>query len=107
MIVITHKKTDVFHVLPGDTFNLTVSDATKQETVISEQITEPMTIDFTCSFRFALEDGTVPGFHLSGFFGNSRALPPEMENAVLFEDLPYEKKKRFADSCGVQMWNFK
>lgn len=103
MIVITEKVEKKFYVRPGDSFCLTVGDDFGCKVVIEEEITVAKVIDFAASFRFALEDGTCPGFHLMGILASNDSLPEEIKNAVMFEDLPKEKKKRFADSCGVDL----
>ena len=98
MIVITELKDKVIHVLPGDSFNMVIQDETGSEVIISEQITVEKTIDFIASFRFALEDGTVPGFHLMGVFACKSELPVELQNAVMLADLQEDKRRRFIDS---------
>ena len=103
MIVITRLYTGVKYCAPGDIFNLTISDATGCEVVISEQITIKKTINFVASFRFALEDGTCPGFHLTGIFGNKDELPIEIKKAILFEDLTAQQQKRFMNSVGCNL----
>ena len=102
MIVITHLNTDPRFVAPGDSFNLAISDATGCEVVIREEITVSKTVDFVASFRFALSDGTCPGFHLTGIFGCSSELPEEIKSAVMFEDLPKEQKDNFINSIGTK-----
>lgn len=103
MIVITHLNRTPRVVFPGDYFNLTVSDKFGCEVVIREEITVAKTLDFIATFRFALEDGTCPGFHLTGIFANSQELPVEIQNAVMIEDLPPDKYQRFVSSCGVKV----
>jgi len=66
-------------VCPGDTFNFTVKDSLGCEVVIREEITSRKLIDFIASFRFALADGTCPGFHLTGIFGCKSELPDEIK----------------------------
>lgn len=94
MIVITSKCERTHHVLPGDEFQLTVGE----DLVIHEVIKEHMILDFIVSFRFAAEDGTCYPSQLSGFFGSSKQLPPEMQAAVHMDDLEPEKYKRFMQS---------
>ncbi len=74
MIIITKLLDTVRRVYPGDSFNLTISDDLGCQILISEEITVAKTIDFIASFRFALEDGTCPGFHLTGIFANKDEL---------------------------------
>jgi len=102
MIVITNLSERVYHTLPGDVFCLKVTSNGTEESVIEETITQTRTLDFICSFRFAADDGTVQGFHLSGFFGDKNNLPDEMKNAVMMDDLPPDKKKRFTESAGIK-----
>ena len=102
MIVITSLNTNPRYVEPGDAFHLTISDATGCSVVINEEITVSKIIDFVASFRFALSDGTCPGFHLTGIFGCSSELPEEIKNAVMFEDLPKEQKDNFINSIGTK-----
>ena len=58
-------------------------------------------IDFIASFRFAMEDEKCLGFHLSGFIGNSKELPKEIQEAKQFEDLTEMQRKYLAESVGV------
>lgn len=101
MIIITHLNKTPRHVCPGDTFNLTITDDLNCEVIICEEITVKKTIDFVASFRFALEDGTCPGFHLIGIFANSKELPKEMQEAVMLENLTKEQYENFEKSVGV------
>jgi len=103
MIVITHLNRTARHVLPGDCFNLIVSDKFGCEVVIREEITVAKTLDYMATFRFALEDGTCPGFHLTGIFANSAELPAEIQSAVMIDDLPPDKYQRFVSSCGIKV----
>jgi hypothetical protein len=103
MIVITGKNETERCVVPGDTFQLTVTEQGNQEIIIEELITEMKTINFICSFRFTLDDGSCPGFHLSGFFGNKDELPREIEEAVLLEDLTEEQRKNLEKSVGIKL----
>lgn len=117
MIVITQKSDAGFYVEPGDVFHLTVSDdsddfgvltvgkggAVHGRILITEEITVSKFIDFIAAYRFALEDGTCPGFHLTGIFGNSAELPQEIKEAKLFEELTPNQQKRFAKSIGVKI----
>lgn len=101
MIVITRLIERQRYVLPGDLFNLTITDGMNCEVVISEEITTSKVIDFIASFRFALEDGTCPGFHLMGVFACKNELPKELQEAVLFENLTRKQQENFAKSVGV------
>jgi len=73
------------------------------EVLIQEKITVSKTIDFIASYRFALEDGTCPGFHLCGIFGNQTELPEEFKEAKLLEDLTKEQYRNFARSVGTEI----
>lgn len=101
MIVITSLNREQRHLLPGDRFNLEVSDATGGKVLISETITEAKVIDFIASFRFALEDGRCPGFHLTGIFANSNELPQEIANAKMLADLTPEQLQNFLATIGT------
>ena len=103
MIVITKLYTEERHVCPGDTFNLTIKDGFNCEVLIKETITVVKTIDFIASFRFALDDGTCPGFHLMGVFACKSELPVELQGAVLFENLTKDQRKKFVKSLGVKI----
>lgn len=103
MIVITSLNTTPRKVEPGDRFRLCVRDQTNCEIVIDEEITVARTIDFIASFRFALEDGTCSGFHLTGIFANRATLPIELQNARMFTELPPEQRERFIASCGTKV----
>lgn len=102
MIVITQLNRRKRHLSPGDTFSVTYRDVnTGQEDKFVEEITITAVIDFMCVFRFAEEDGTVIGFHLSGFFGNSKNLPKEMQEAVHIDDLTTQQRANFDRSYGA------
>ena len=103
MIVITSLSRTKMYAEPGDTFRMTVADNLGFECIINEEVTVERVIDYVASFRFALEDGTCPGFHLTGIFANSKELPEEIRNAVMFEDLSQDQKERFAASVGVKI----
>lgn len=103
MIVITKLDKRERCVEPGDTFNLTINDKMGCNVIIKEEITIPKIINFIASFRFALEDGTCPGFHLTGIFGNSNELPKEMQDAIMFEDLTKSQQENFKNSVGVKI----
>ncbi len=103
MIVITSLSEWVKHVLPGETFRLTVKDMLGCEVIIEEEITVSKKIDFIASYRFCLEDGTCPGFHLCGIFGNKAELPKEMIRAVRIEDLTKEQHENLVKSVGVKV----
>lgn len=103
MIVITSKSDIVRCVTPGDEFHLTITDALGSEVIINENITVSKIIDFVASFRFALDDGTCPGFHLMGVFACKSELPKELQDAVMFEDLTEQQQKKFLDSVGVSI----
>jgi hypothetical protein len=90
-------------VCPGDEFHLTIKDGLNYEVVISEKITVNKVIDFIASFRFALEDGTCPGFHLMGVFACKSELPEELKNAVMLNDLTKKQYANFAKSVGVKL----
>jgi len=103
MIVITSLNRTPRQISPGDIFNLVITDKLGSEVVIKETVTVAKTLDFVASFRFALEDGTCPGFHLTGIFANSAELPAEIQNAVMIDDLPADKYQRFVSSCGIKV----
>lgn len=103
MIVITSLNDTPIFVIPGDKFHLTLSDAMGCEIIIREEITVKKEINFIASFRFALDDGTCPGFHLTGIFANKDELPIEIQNAIMFEDLTIDQQKRFVNSVGIDM----
>jgi hypothetical protein len=89
--------------MPGDEFHLTIKDGMDCEVVIHEKITVSKCIDFIGSFRFALEDGTCPGFHLMGVFACKAELPKELQEAVMLKDLTPEQYEKFAKSVGVEV----
>lgn len=101
MIVLTSVERQAFYVSPGDTFNLSVKSGSFETKIITEEITVSKIIDFIASFRFAMEDGTCMGFHLSGFFGNSKELPQEIRDAKQLEDLTELQRKNFIASVGT------
>lgn len=103
MIVITKLIDAPRCCLPGDKFQLTISDTLGCEVIVSENITVAKTIDFIASFRFALENGTCPGFHLMGVFACKSELPEELKNAVMLEDLTKKQYKNFVKSVGVSV----
>jgi hypothetical protein len=103
MIVITKLDDTPRYVCPGDEFHLTIRDDFLSEVVINEKITVHKTIDFIASFRFALEDGTCPGFHLTGVFACKSELPKELRESVLFENLTPEQQKNFSKSVGIDI----
>jgi hypothetical protein len=103
MIVITSLSTIPRRVRPGDEFHLTIKDWFDCEAVISEKITVDKVIDFIASFRFALEDGTCPGFHLIGVFASKSELPEELKNAVMLNDLTKKQYANFAKSVGAKI----
>lgn len=102
MIVITRLIETPKFLVPNDEFCLRVSDVTGCEVVITERVTVTKVIDFIASFRFALEDGTCPGFHLTGVFANKAELPKELREAVLIEDLSPEQYANFVRTVGVE-----
>ena len=101
MIVITSLVDRAREVLPGDEFRLTIRDNTGTEVLISEMIKVAKTIDFIASYRFALEDGTCPGFHLCGIFGNKKELPEEFKTAKQLHELSKKQLGNFKRSVGV------
>ena len=103
MIVITTLSRTPRNVCPGDVFNLTIIDDLECKVIICEQITVSKVIDFIASFRFALEDGTCPGFHLTGIFANSKELPKEIQDAVMLEDLTKKQYENFKKSVGIDL----
>lgn len=103
MIVITSLSEISRHVCQGDTFNLTIHDGMHHEVIIKEEITVTKEINFIASYRFALEDGTCPGFHLCGIFGNSKELPKEIREAKMFDDLTRKQQKKFVKSVGIKL----
>lgn len=103
MIVVTSVNNSRRHLIEGDEFCLTVTDAMGCEVMIRETITVAKVIDYIASYRFALEDGTCPGFHLSGVFANQAELPEELRNAKLLEDLTPEQYANFERSVGVKI----
>lgn len=114
MIVLTQVIRNFRKLHAGDRFCLTIRDATSSSVIIDEEITSDRVIDYIASFRFALDDGTCPGFHLTGIFANSNELPVEIQNAVLYSDLPDDKRKRFLETIGTRpytgdraTWNWK
>lgn len=102
MIVITSLKSKAFHLAPDDEFCLRVTDLLGCEVLIREKVTEHKVIDYIASFRFALEDGTCPGFHLTGIFANKAELPKEIREAVFIEDLTPEQYANFVRTVGVE-----
>lgn len=105
MIVITKLSRIERYVCPGDEFHLTITDDMGCDVIIREEITVKKVIDFIASFRFAMEDGTCPGFHLTGIFANSKELPEEMQTAKMLEDLTKDQYKNFVDSVGIKIGN--
>jgi hypothetical protein len=103
MIVITHKNETVRCVMSGDTFNLSIDDQMGCHVIIREEIKVNKVIDFIASFRFALDDGTCPGFHLMGVFACKSELPEELKKAVMLEDLTPKQYENFVKSVGVKI----
>lgn len=103
MIVITYVDRLPRIVLPGDSFRLTISDAFESKVIIEEEIIVNKTIDFIASYRFAREDGSCEGFHLSGIFGIYNELPQEMKNAKYFEQLTPIQQINFRSSVGTEI----
>ena len=103
MIVITEKSDRIIHCSPGDNFNFTVTDCFGSQVIITEEITVYKIIDFIASYRFALEDGTCEGFHLCGIFAESKKLPSELKNAIMFKDLTRKQKRNFRKTVGVKL----
>jgi hypothetical protein len=105
MIVITSLSERSRFVCEGDEFRMTITDNMGCEVVIREIITVSKTIDFIATYRFALEDGTCPGFHLCGIFGVKKELPKEIEEATMLGALTSAQYENFANSVGVRlMW---
>lgn len=103
MIVITSLNQNPIYVCAGDTFQLTITDDMDCQVVISENITTQKTINFTASYRFALEDGTCPGFHLSGVFANKDELPKELADAKMLDQLTETQYENFARTVGIKI----
>ena len=103
MIVVTSLCDTPRCVMPGDTFNLSIQDRLGSEVIVRETITVSKTIDFIASFRFALEDGTCPGFYLMGVFACKSELPVELQEAVMFDDLTQKQKDNFVKSVGIEI----
>ena len=103
MIVVTSLSNRSRSLVEGDEFCLTVTDAMGCEVMIRETVTVSKVIDYIASYRFALEDGTCPGFHLSGVFANQAELPEELRNAKMLEDLTPEQYANFERSVGVKI----
>lgn len=103
MIVITSLNPNPRYVEPGDKFALTITDGTGCTVMVEEEITVAKVIDFIASFRFALEDGTCPGFHLTGVFASKAELPKELQEAKMLNDLTPEQHANFIRSVGVKL----
>lgn len=101
MIVITSLNRTCRVVLPGDQFQLMLLDDLGYSVLIKEVISVKREIDFTASFRFALEDGTCPGFHLTGIFANSKELPEEIKNVKMLYELTPEQYSNFVRTVGI------
>ncbi len=102
MIVLTSINCTPKSLAAGDEFCLLVKDSTGCEVMVTEEVTVNKTIDFVAAFRFALEDGTCPGFHLTGIFGCIHELPKEILLGKLLEELTDEQAAKFAQTCGVK-----
>lgn len=102
IIISTEEKNCVKHVMAGDTFNLIITrkDGTK-DTLLSEEITQAMTFDYYCVFQFALDDGTVVGANLAGFFGVEAEMPQELKDAKRLGDLTYEQAQNFVKTSNL------
>lgn len=103
MIILTYKFDKPFHVHPGDTFRITITDNFKCEVVIQEEIITERIIDFVASFRYADNDGFCSTFNLCGIFAESRNLPVEFRDVVLYHDLPAHIKENFIRSCNTKI----
>ncbi len=104
MIVLTSvNESRVIYTVPGDEFRMTVKDMMGSEVLIREEIITYRRIDYIASYRFCLEDGTCPGFHLCGIFGSKAELPKEMKQAVRIEDLTEEQHANLVKSVGVKI----
>lgn len=101
MIVFTSINNTPRCVEPGDEFALAITDGMGCSVLVREKITRAKTIDFIASFRFALPDGTCPGFHLMGVFAVKSELPVELANGVRIEDLTEAQRERFVATCGT------
>ena len=102
MIILTSvNRTFDSNVEPGDIFKLTVSDCMGHQVIISETITVYTIINYVAAYRFALEDGTCPGFHLCGIFGNKDHLPKEIFKAKHIDDLSPKKRRKFMETVGA------
>lgn len=103
MIVITAVTLQEFHVCPGDTFTLSVSNYPNGEKiVITEKITKTSHIDYMCSYQFCNEDGSCNSFNLNGFFGQKDNLPIEIQNAKYINDLTKSQKEKFLATSNTQ-----
>lgn len=103
MIVITNLDETPRHVISGDQFLMTIEDEMGYEVIIREKITTSKTINFIASFRFALEDGTCPGFHLTGIFGCKSELPKEIREAKMLSQLTKEQLANFERTVGISI----
>lgn len=103
MIVITSLSERSRFVCEGDEFRVTMTDNMGCEVVIREIITVSKTIDFIATYRFALEDGTCPGFHLCGIFASKKELPKEIEEATMLDALTPAQYENFASSVGIKL----
>lgn len=101
MIIITYLNETSTHVMCGDTFNPEIEDGLNSTLVINEEITVQKEINFVASYRFALEDGTCPGFHLCGIFANKDELPLEFKNAKMLDELTGEQFRNFERTVGT------
>lgn len=105
MIVLTSIGNKIFNCTKGDRFRLTISDSTGCDVVIDEEITENKIIDYIATYRFAMEDGRCPGFHLCGIFGNRNELPKEIIEAIPFNDLTRKQKENFKKTCSIKIFD--
>lgn len=99
MLVLLDVRTEEYRVVPGDKFSMVI----KGDTLISETVTAAKTINFTATYCFAREDGTCPGVHMCGFFGNAAELPDEIRNVVHYHALPEDKRRRFLESVKISL----
>ena len=100
MIVVTHFDDRITrYVNKGDTLNLEIDN----ETILSSEIKEEMTISYYAIFLFVDEDGTVRNPNLCGIFGDKYNLPPEIKYATKLDELNNKQKRKFIETCGLKV----